>query len=593
MSMGFSFGNLLGFWALLGIPAVLLIHFLQRRSRIAVISTLFLLDQMRRESVSGNRFERIRSSVPLWLQLLMVLLLTWLLIEPRWTRDDVVQRVAVVLDSSASMSVFKEEAADRLKSSLSDIESIVTTTEYVLLETRDGRGLYTGTDRGRLLEALEGWEPFLGSHDPDPSLRLARSTVGGSGLVVFVTDRATDENPPFGARLLAVGKPGGNCGFAGFSVEELDGAPAWKALVRNYGSETETRSWWIEAGDRTTQPTSITLEPGRIVPLEGGFPDGVERCSLVMESDRFDRDDRLPMVRPRAKQLTVAIPEDAGDPSLARFYGQVFSSFENVTRAEVPAEADLEVKTYDPLRPGLPDRAACVFTLDPRMRGDYLKGRISAVGHRLMDGLNWQGLLCRTSLQIPAAENDDVLLWQGERALIFLRRVGNTRQLCFNFDLRKSNARRLPAFVVLLHRFLGDLRRAKVAPETRNFEAGQQIALAHDRKPGASPLELHVESERPAPISLNRTELLRAPLRPGYFQVKQGAETLLTGASHFADTRESDFTSAGSFDGLDGAKAAIIERQSREDGNWRAWVLVTLAVLLSSWYFVRKRVGSD
>jgi hypothetical protein len=597
--MGFSIGNMLGFWALLGIPAVLLIHFLQRRSRVVVISTLFLLDQMRRESVSGNRIERLRSSIPLWLQLLMVLLITWLLVEPRWTKEEAVQRVAVVVDSSASMSVFKQTARERLDDALSEFESLVSTTEFVLLETHDGRSLFTGTQLSQLLEAIDAWEPFLGSHDPAPSLRLARSTVGAGGLIIFVTDQRPEQTPPFAARLLAVGNPEENCGFAGFSVEDKDGGGfTWKALVRNFGTQTQTRSWWIEAGEQRTKPTEISLEPGKIVPLQGGFPKGVDQCALVMESDRFARDDRLPMVRPKPKALSVWVPAAPGDPALTRFYGQVFSSFENVVTTATRGNADLEVATYDPLSPTLPERPACVFTADPRQSGNFLNGRISAIGQPLMNGLNWQGLLCRDSLRIPPRENDDVLLWQGDRPLIFLRRVGEIRQLCFNFDLRKSNARRLPAFVVLLHRFLGDLRESKIAPESRNFETGQNIALAHHRQPDAPPLERAIaatatEAKSVQLFDLGRASLLRAPLNPGYFEVTQGSTSLLRGAAHFADTRESDFNQASSHNDLAGAHAAIIERHSREDDHWRLWVLAALAVLLSSWHFVRKPVREN
>ena len=65
LASALSFGNPLGFLALLGIPAVLAIHFLQRRSRQAVVSTLFLLQQLQRESEGGSRFERLRPSIPL------------------------------------------------------------------------------------------------------------------------------------------------------------------------------------------------------------------------------------------------------------------------------------------------------------------------------------------------------------------------------------------------------------------------------------------------------------------------------------------------------------------------------------------------
>ena len=58
------FGNPLGLLALLGIPAVLAIHFLQRKARELPVSTLFLLDHTQREAVSGRRFERMIPSIP-------------------------------------------------------------------------------------------------------------------------------------------------------------------------------------------------------------------------------------------------------------------------------------------------------------------------------------------------------------------------------------------------------------------------------------------------------------------------------------------------------------------------------------------------
>ena len=66
--------NPAGFFALLGIPMVILIHFLQRQAKVLPVSTLFLLAHTQRESVSGRRFDRLTNSVPLWLQILMVLL---------------------------------------------------------------------------------------------------------------------------------------------------------------------------------------------------------------------------------------------------------------------------------------------------------------------------------------------------------------------------------------------------------------------------------------------------------------------------------------------------------------------------------------
>ena len=118
--MPVAFANPWGLLALLGLPAVLAIHFLQRRTRTIRVSTLFLLEHRRDQSRAGRRFDRLRSSIPLWLQLLMVLLLAAHLSQPRVPVAGSVRRVAVVLDGSASMRVFKTELGRRLTNLLAE-----------------------------------------------------------------------------------------------------------------------------------------------------------------------------------------------------------------------------------------------------------------------------------------------------------------------------------------------------------------------------------------------------------------------------------------------------------------------------------------
>ncbi|MFM2169920.1 MAG: hypothetical protein RI957_149, partial [Verrucomicrobiota bacterium] len=90
-----TFANPAGLWALLGIPVVVLIHFLQRKAQIIPVSTLFLLEKTQREASSGRHFDRLTQSVPLWMQMLAVALLTWLLVEPRYPLARSTQRIAI------------------------------------------------------------------------------------------------------------------------------------------------------------------------------------------------------------------------------------------------------------------------------------------------------------------------------------------------------------------------------------------------------------------------------------------------------------------------------------------------------------------
>ena len=57
------FANPAGLWALLALPVIVAIHCLQERARHRRVSTLFLLERVAPESVSGATFERLRNSL--------------------------------------------------------------------------------------------------------------------------------------------------------------------------------------------------------------------------------------------------------------------------------------------------------------------------------------------------------------------------------------------------------------------------------------------------------------------------------------------------------------------------------------------------
>jgi hypothetical protein len=607
--MDLTFGNPAGFWALLGVPAIVAIHFLQRRSRVLMVTTLFLLEQMRRESETGHRFERLRSSIPLWLQLLMVLLMTWLLVHPRWLRTGSVQRLAVVLDASASMQAFREQALKELAQQLDGLAGAAASTEYTLLTSEpEAVALYHGTSLPDAMAAASSWQPVLGAHDVAPALRTARSLVG-EGVIIFVTDQAATSALPSDAKRLAVGEPRENCGFSGVSIDEADGQFVFKVLVQNHSRTRQQRRWWIDAGGRRTEPATIELNPNETRTLQATFPANADKCTLELAADTLTIDDRLPLIRPRPKLLFISLP--AGGEA-ARTLEEVFRAFPRTEPAASRGSADLVAVIYNPLAPALPDGHACVFAADPQPGANYAAGAILAEQDPLLDGLNFQGLLVRETLGIPRLKDDRVLLWQGERPLV-IRRItaAGHEQLLFNFDLESTNARRLPAFAVLLHRFLENLRRIKIAPEAANFEANQLLRLSYREASDASPLELVAlpliagnaqspsngapprdganSQSSPTIIPPAQGALLRAPKTPAFFTVRQGDVMLLDAAAHFADARESDLTAASAQNEVRGLETALVERNSEADSHWRLWTLLVLAALLASWWFARGR----
>jgi len=576
--MNISFANPAGLWALLGVPAILLIHFLQTRSRQIRISTLFLLESLTKESTGGRRIERIRNSVPLWLQLLAVALLAWLLASPHWIKSDSTQSIVVVLDSSISMRAFKKNLLSTIPPRLRGLAKSAARTEWILIESDTAQPtLYSGGDVEAIAVALAKWKPRLGAHDPTPAIRLGQSLLRQHGLLIYVTDRKIEKLPE-GGELIAIGAPTDNCGFTGLRIEAGNGA--WHALVKNYGATPQQRNWWIEIGKQKTPPEHISLQPGQALALKGSFPSGSQACTLVLSEDAFTVDDRLPMVLPQPKRLKVFAETGS---AYSDFFGQFIRSAQGIDPASETESPDLKLVVYNPLAPALPAGSAMVFIREPSPRDNFLSGLVIAENDPLMEGLNWQGLLCKDTLRIPQTPEDGVLLWQGDVPLISLRTVAQGKQLHFNFDLEQSNAKRLPAFVILLHRFLESLRTEKIAPETVNVETNQSLHVAVD--PAGKPVVLASDdSSENATLAPAQSQALRAPVEPGFFDITQGTADLVKGAAHFADARAADLRGAESFDGLPNPVIAQLRsKNSRQDFLAPLWTLMVAGALVLNW----------
>lgn len=575
-----TFANPLGLLALIGIPALLAIHFLQRKARELPVSTLFLLDHTRREAAGGRSFERLLPSIPLWMQLLAVLLLAWFLAEPRYRKSGSIQRVGIVLDSSASMSVFKADAIKRLTESIPSLQGPASEIQLTVLESTPNRPrIYAGSSSEELRAALETWEPRDGPGDPTQALRLARSLVSRDGTVVYLTD--TPAGPlPFDARQLAVGEAFDNVGFTGVTFANDEGALVWRALVKNHGTKTVDRTWSIQTSGGATAARPLQLAPGALVTLQAAFPKDAENVRIVLSADRFPLDDVLPLVAPKPKPIKLFA---STSPAFSGLADKLLHALDAAEVSNDAASADLSIASYNPLDPVLPSGNSIIFVEDETRTGAWLKGGIVAAEHPLMDGLNWQSLLARETIQLESQPTDKVLLWQEKRPLIFLREQNGIRRLLFNFDPSLSNAEKQPAFIVLLHRFAESIRAAKVAPVAANLETGQSLNVTS--QPGI-PLSVTATDSNGKPIV--HTDIHHAIKSPGFLSIRQEDQTLLTAAVHFGDPREADFSACASADPGHLGNTASIERHTRPDPLWRVWLLVLLAALIVSWKFTSR-----
>lgn len=579
-----QFANPAALYALLALPVIVAIHFLQQRSRRVRVSTLFLLDHSAPISVAGARFERLRNSLPLWLQLLAACIVVWLLSEPRWLRENSRQSIAIVLDSSVSMSAFQDASLDpALSRALAPWARTATSTDWVLLESDTRKPvLYRGPALAPLLDSLKSWHPTRGTHDASDALTLARSLVKASGTVLFVTDR-TPPPLPSDIGVIAIGEPFANVGFAGLEMKSATVGEdlRWSVLVRNHSQDSQAREWWVEwpSPDATTESSStskssITLNPGQTLTLSGALPLGIDQAIVQLSPDRFTIDDSLPLRRPAPRQLTAAIA--LTEPAQQRLFSELLSALDHLQLGNSDAR-DLVVSeigtaaTTHAIQISSGDGVGAVASLDP--------APVLAETHPLTRDLDWASLLTAAPTDLTLSDNDQPLLWKGNRPLALLRQDTQddgrvTQRLLLGWNPLASSAARNPALVVMFHRFVEDLRQRKRHPFADNFETDQPLALGF---PAQAPRTLRLQDK-------NLPFRNRTPDSPGFFELHEGTETVLSAAAAFGDVREADFTQAATFDETATLRRESAMKQTEADPYTPLWLLGLIACLLVSWH---------
>jgi hypothetical protein len=620
-----TFANPAGVWAFAALVAVIVIHLLQRRRRRVIVSTLFLLEKQPAGTAGGRRLERLRRSASLFLQLAAAALLAFVLMLPLRLVEESRQHAVVVLDASVSMSAFRAPLRAALARRLSEIAGGAARTEWALLQSVPGRRpLYAGPSADHLLDALDAWEPREPHHDPAAALESARALAGHDGLVVFVTDH---EVPlPEGFERLAVGSPIDNVGFVGVDVEAADsatGAPQIRAVVRNHGRAPVTRAFWAEAGGTPSEKRTIDLGPGEVKALTIPFPRGKDAVTLALEPDAFTLDDRAPVVRPVPKRLRVRVT--AAEPAVQALIASlgaldvaepaqiVFGPAASAPATTAPGAATSSTSGATAASTALStaqarDVVPSVRWLPAAAQAHLTGGVVISESHPLVDGLAWHGAMVPTATGFERGPDDTVLVWSGPRPLVFLR---GPHQLYLNFPLAGSNAERLPALLVLMHRFVESVRRDTVGEEHANFECHQALEVAND---GARPLQLKDQdssslttstppgsSPRGAPgadatdatsaLPSAADDSLHAPWKPSFFEVRAGDAVRLQGATHFADVREADFTQASTSDLRVAAAGEVRRRHTRDDPWMPLWISLLGALLVADWGWAQRARG--
>ncbi len=574
--MGLSVAHPVAFWGLLGLPLVVLIHFLQSRERKENVSTLFLLDMLPEETRKGAVFTRLLAGPQLWFQLMTVLLLTLILARPMWLRSESVQTVALVIDVSASMRAFRDETQTGVTRLFQRLEGTAGTTEWLILPSDMTQPrIYRGTDPAEALLRIQALDLNAGPHPVRPALIQARRLIGEEGGLVFVTDHPLDSLPA-DAVALGVGSPKPNHGIAGIRLRKRDnGDWDWEAVLTQASPRASSTSLTVRVDGQELSTSQIQLLPEGLSQATGRLPSGSVQGLLQLGEDAFDLDNLYPFILPQHPQLPVSLdlPTD-----MAAWAKKVLRTVEGANPVPMGAEVGWrEIGNVIPL-PSTPHE---ILQRTGGPSGKYQ--RPVAVSHPLTEDLVWANLVVIPRERVRIS-GETVLIWMGDIPLVSLLGDSMQSRLLLNFDLKDSNADRHPGMVMLLHRFLSGLRDRQAETRTENLGTAQRIEEFPTFGTEWITRFRHPEGEETT--SSASAPPKHAPDTPGWWTVGRAEldTPLLRAGVAFRHPEESDFRKAITRPLPGQWVAGRRERNSEQDVLRPLWFLLLTGCLVGAWW---------
>ncbi len=288
---------------LLAVPIVLL-YMLRLRRRELVVSSTFLWERLMRDSEANTPWQRLRRSLLLLLQLLILAALTLALARPFVAVPAVGSgRIVALLDASASMNAADVNGRTRFAAAQDEALAIVDTLsagdtmtvirvadapEVIAPATSDRAALRAAIARARPGQGRADWPGALGLVDPSGAAGESRLTVvvisdGGLG------DPTLLPTVPGEVVYVPVGTSASNLALTALAARALPGhRPQLFAQITNYGDTDAEAVFSLYVDGALFDSQFYTVPAGQQVALlSERLPEGAQavEAALTLPAD--------------------------------------------------------------------------------------------------------------------------------------------------------------------------------------------------------------------------------------------------------------------------------------------------------------------
>ena len=548
-----------GAWALLALIPVILLWILKKRAKREDVPSLLLWKRMESEAPQSKPFQKLRSRLLLWLQILMVALLTFALMRPATTGGTQGDAV-LIFDLSASMQAVDSQGVSRLERA-----------KKKALQTLDG---LRDADAVTILAAGAAFEQPVSRTNDHALARAMRRDIEGLRVYVFTDDASLSLSD---GAIAAVGEPGENRALLDATMQPESGSAF--ARVKNYGAACDATLECYSDGALCDVRT-VSLAAGEETGVRFSLPENAETVTVrLADDDALAADNVRYAVREVAAQRR-ALLVTSGNIFLERALGlDARMTVDLAAPGDAQTAAAYDLYVYDGVLPETLPESGAILAVNPT--GEVLGVSAGEAGQvssalRAASGAEAREIcknLLLTDVAIRAAKpltGGTSVLEAGGASLLSVCEDASHRAAVLGFDVHDSNLPLKADFPVLIQNLLAWLLPEPTA-EIEGAACGGSVAVTAD-----------VRSVNAAVVTPGGRTV---PLAGGVFDDTQEIgvytlrETFASGESR--ETRFALHVPAAESDTLNVAQASENAQKGAAGRGYREWTLWALLALFA------------
>lgn len=449
---------------------IVILHMLTPRRPDTPVSSLMHWDGLRQTITAAEPWQRLRWSLLLILQLLIVIGFALALSRPAILEEaDFAEHTVFLIDGSGSMAAVDGEP-DRLGSAVT--EAIRLRDELpdggiaslIAVSDRPAVLLTQSADREEFARAANTIRTTGGGADFESAFALAESLVlpeRDTGFVLISDGQLDDieqKLAPLGTRFVPVGLTDTNRAITDLSVTTGPGGIQARVTIQSTGGPDAIQTLRVDVDGVTAESREVEIPGGGVIEETFELPSGTRVAAYLDGDDLLAYDNQRYVGAPALGSLKARIHGDA-----TFFLDQLLASIPEVDTDVAPGEdVDFEIYAGVPL-PSDPAKPFIAIDAPGGAPGLTPGGRVDnpiptlVTNHPLLEDIDVSRLAIADAQVLEMTRGDVVLGAPGAPLIVESETIEGVPFFYFAFTLERSNLPIDIAFPIIGARMVGGL----------------------------------------------------------------------------------------------------------------------------------------